>query len=189
MPYPTQVTEESIINQAWQMIEAEGVANFSLGKLATALGVKAPSLYRHVGSKGKLLRSVNLLTLQKLFAALDDAVEDDTAVPLTQLLTIFSTYRTFALKHPRLYTQVFEYNDDSRPDEEILVQMILPIQTLIAQISGEANSLTALRGALALMHGFAMLEINQQLRRGGDLETAYMLSTEAYLRGWVQDGD
>jgi AcrR family transcriptional regulator len=186
LPYPPQVTEAGIINQAWHIIDNEGVSNFSLSNLAAALGIKAPSLYRHVGSKGKLLRAVNLLTLQKLFAALDEALEDDTAVATTQLLAIFAAYRTFALTHPHVYVLAFEHRDDQRPDEGTLVQMVLPLQTLMAQLCGETNSLTALRGALALIHGFVMLEINQQLRRGGDLAAAFMQSSAAYLKGWQQ---
>jgi hypothetical protein len=54
----------------------------------------------------------------------------------------------------------------------------------MAEIAGEAYSLTALRGLLALIHGFVVLEINQQLRRGGNLDAAYQESLAAYLAGW-----
>ncbi|MCA9902121.1 MAG: helix-turn-helix transcriptional regulator, partial [Anaerolineales bacterium] len=60
MPYPSQVNRETIVAQAWQLIEAEGADNLSLSKLAEQLGIKAPSLYRHVGSKAGLLQAINL---------------------------------------------------------------------------------------------------------------------------------
>jgi hypothetical protein len=47
-----------------------------------------------------------------------------------------------------------------------------------------AQSLAALRGLLALVHGFVMLEMNNQLRRSGSLEEAFTQSAAAYLRGW-----
>jgi AcrR family transcriptional regulator len=188
VPYPSQVDKETIVQQAQQMIEDEGLDHLSLSKLAAALGVKAPSLYRHVGNKLGLLRGVNLLTLEKLFAAMDQA-QAETAVdtPEAQLLAILRAYRQFAHANPRAYMLAMaNNNDDLRPDEDLLVQMVLPIQEIMAAITGPAQSLAALRGALALVHGFVMLELTDQLRRGGDLTEAFEQATQAYLRGWQQ---
>ena len=57
----------------------------------------------------------------------------------------------------------------------------------MAEISGQAHSLTALRGIWALIHGFILFELTGQLRRGGDLEAAFVQSVEAYLNGWSQE--
>ncbi len=181
MPYPNLVNQESIVNEAWVFIDANGVEQFSLAKLAAALGVKAPSLYRHVGNKAALLQSVNLLTLKKLFTTLGKAAEADSS---DKMVTILNEYRTFALTHPHTYLLAYQHNPAQRPDESVLVDMVLPIQQIMAQISGEADSLAALRGALALVHGFVLLELNEQLQRGGDLGTHFKQSVEAYLRGW-----
>jgi len=67
--------------------------------------------------------------------------------------------------------------------------MIQPLQQLIAAISGEAAALMALCGALALVHGFVMLELHQQLRRGGDLDAAYDAAINVYLAGWRHFGE
>ncbi len=181
MPYPNQVNRESIINQAWAFVDENGIEQFSLAKLASALGVKAPSLYRHVGNKATLLQSVNLVTLKKLFATLEKEAE---ATGSDKMVTILNEYRTFALTHPHTYLLAYQHNVAQRPDEDILVQMVLPIQKIMAQISGDEDSLAALRGALALVHGFVLLELNEQLQRGGDLAAHFKQSVEAYLRGW-----
>lgn len=167
------------------MIEAEGVAALSLAKLAGAFGIKAPSLYRHVGNKTGLLRAVNLLTTQMLFTAMHKAEAGAPTDPTQRLLAILQAYRQFAHDNPNSYQLAMTNQDDElRPDENVLVQMVLPIQDIMIEISGEDNALTALRGALALVHGFAMLELNRQLRRGGDLDTAFTQSVKAYLAGW-----
>lgn len=57
---------------------------------------------------------------------------------------------------------------------------------MIAEISGERYALVALRGALALAHGYVMLELNRQLRRGRDLDKTFDQVIIAYLTGWVQ---
>ena len=64
------------------------------------------------------------------------------------------------------------------------LQRAISIQQIMMQISGEENSLTALRGVLALIHGFISLELNGQFRRGGDLSEAIDSIILAYLRGW-----
>ncbi len=188
MPYPTQINREQIIQQAAQMVAAEGAEALSLHKLAAALGVKAPSLYRHVGGKADLLQAVNLLTLQQLFAAMEMAQATAPTEPVARMMALLTAYRAFAQAQPRLYFLAFGDNDAYRPDEDVLVQMVLPVQTVMAEISGQAQSLAALRGALAVVHGFVMLELTNQLRRGGSLEEAFTESAAAYLRGWQNEG-
>ena len=184
MPYPSQIDYETIVETAQEMIEAEGVDHLSLNKLSAALGVKTPSLYRYVQNKTALLRAVNEETLRGLFRALAPALESAPDAK-RQLMAAAHAYRTFAHEHPETYGLVYTNTiAELRPDEDEQEQGVLPFQALMAQISGETNSLPALRGLLALMHGFVMLELAGQFRRGGDLDDAYTGSIEAYLRGW-----
>jgi AcrR family transcriptional regulator len=185
MPYPSQVTHESIISQAWQMIESDGIDKLSLNKLATSLGIKAPSLYRHVGNKAGLLRGINLHTSQQLIEMLKQTAVQSNGSPSEQLTALFLAYRSFAHAHPNCYILAFTNNDDAlRPDEDLLAQMVLPIQELMTAVSGPENALAALRGAMALVHGFVMLELHNQLRRGGDLSADFEAAVQAYLCGW-----
>ncbi len=129
--------------------------------------------------------SRDLDTLNELFEVLATAGVDDTRPSSERLLAVLRALRQYGLAHPNLYQLAMTSSPgDGRPEEEVLVQMVLPLQALMADVVGEANSLSALRGAVALAHGFVMLEINQQLQRGGDLEAAFVASAEAYLRGW-----
>jgi AcrR family transcriptional regulator len=185
MPYPTQIDRETIITQARDLIAAEGIEALSLSKLAASLNVKAPSLYRHVDSKTSLLRDVNLLTAQKLFLALDEGLAQTGHEPEEKLTAVLNAYRTFAHANPHTYLLAMTNNEDAhRPDENALEQLAIPIQEIMSQISGPEKSLAALRGALALVHGFVMLELNAQLRRSGDLDEAFHEAVRAYLRGW-----
>lgn len=184
MPYPSQISRDEIIDQAAAMITADGVDNLSMHKLSAALGVKAPSLYRYVGNKTELIRAVNLATLEQMFVMMDEAATASSGEPNEKLLAVFLAYRAFALANPRRYLLAYHENDAYRSDEDLLVQMVLPIQGIMVALTGEVRSLTALRGALALVHGFVLLEINNQLRRGGDLDEAFRDAVQAYLRGW-----
>lgn len=187
MPYPAQTNPETIIQTARLLIEEQGAEQLSLAQLAAALGIKAPSLYRHVSSKTALLQAVNTLTFQKLFEHYETALTAESSDPTAQLLTILRAHRTFARTNPQTYILAFTTTiPEQRADAAMLEQLALPIQALMAQISGPEQSLPALRGSLALVHGFVMLELNDQFKRGGSLDEAFEASIGAYLRGWEE---
>lgn len=184
MPYPSQINADAVLRQAVQLIESDGIEQLSMSKLAGALDVTAASLYRYFRNKAALLRAVNSDTTRRLFAALDDAPRH--ASPAETLLAIAQAYRTFAHANPATYGMLFTNTiDDLRPDPDENVRFVLPYQQIMAQLTGDAKSLAALRGFLALVHGFVMLELAQQLRRGGDLDAAFRQSVEAYVAGWA----
>jgi AcrR family transcriptional regulator len=182
VPYPSQVNVDTILSKARAMLEAEGVEALSLGKLAAALNIKAPSLYRYFDSKNALLRALNGDTAARLVAAMRDAVDTQHD---NKIVALALAYRAFALENPVIYRLAFgSASDELRPDEQTLEALALPLQSVMAQISGEEHSLTALRGVWALMHGYVSLELSKQMRRGGDLETGFVRAVEAYVRGW-----
>lgn len=184
MPYPAQTSREAIVDAAQTLIERDGVEQLSLAGLAAALNIKAPSLYRHVASKAALIQLVNARTFGQLFAAYDAALGAGGGQPAEQMRRILYAHRAFARAHPARYVLAFTTaTAEERPDDTALEELALPIQQVMAGVSGEAASLSGLRGALALVHGFVMLELHQQLRRGGDLDSAFAAAVDAYLDG------
>ena len=167
------------------MIERDGVEQLSLAQVAAALGIKAPSLYRHVASKTALIAAVNTWTSQELFGAFQRALAEADRDPTARLGAIFHAQRRFAHANPRTYVLMFTTADnEQRANAEMLEQQALPIQAIMALLVGAERALTALRGALALVHGFVMLELNAQFQRGGDLDAAFEATISAYLAGW-----
>ncbi|NJL93010.1 MAG: TetR/AcrR family transcriptional regulator [Anaerolineae bacterium] len=186
MPYPSRVNEVRLVESAWQMIGTEGSAEqVSLAKLAAAFGVKAPSLYRYFPNKTELVRAVNLLTLTRMNAHLLGALENLTAGAATQrALAMGHAYRAFARQYPAQYRLAYHSNG-VQPAIEALEALALPVQQVMAELVGPEKALLALRGAWALLHGFASLEINQAFRRAGDLDAAFEGAWLAYVRGWA----
>lgn len=183
MPYPSQTSLERILEKARDLVEDDGVEHLSLQKLGSALGVKAPSLYRYYSSKTELLRALNLQTLQHLTASIQQSGSPK-ETPRKRLLALAKAWRAFSQAFPRTYTLAFTNIAEIQPDPQVLEAMAIPIQEVMVDISGEAGSLTALRGLWALIHGFLLLEISGQFRRGGNLDEAYVQSISAYLDGW-----
>jgi AcrR family transcriptional regulator len=184
MPYPAQVTLDQILSQAERLIERNGVERFSLARLAEELNVRPPSLYRYVESKHDLLSQINKSFLSGMMQAMQKSGSESDN-PVDQFLLILEAYRSYALSRPHLYQMSFGLmSDQLRPDEEFLLQIALPLQSIIAQLAGIRDSLAALRGAFALVHGFVMLELTGQLRREGDLHADFRSAVRAYLAGW-----
>ena len=184
MPYPTQITADQLLQITEQLIEDQGVENITLNDVAVALGVKSPSLYRYVSSRIDLLRRVTLRFLEGLVSVIIAAMEPDDSAE-DRMLAVMVAYRQYAHAHPKLYLMALTYMVDAlRPDEDLLVQLVLPLQSAMSDIAGAERSLAALRSILAYTHGFVMLELNSQLRRGGDLSADFLDGAGALLSGW-----
>lgn len=181
MPYPAQTDRTAIIAAARASIERGGADALNLADLAAALGIKAPSLYRHVANKPALLQAVVADGYARLFAAYDIARSADDA-PLAQIKAVLTTHRQWAHANPQVYMLAFTLPRPV-PDNQALEHAVQPIHALMATMVGAEAALGALRGALALVHGFVMLELNAQFQRGGDLDAAFDQVLQAYMRG------
>jgi AcrR family transcriptional regulator len=185
MPYPAQVDRETLIETARQMIEEAGSADdVSLALLAARFGIKAPSLYRHVQNKAELLQAVNLITLQDMGAFLAEQVEAAPPNAHDRVLAMGKAYRAFAFANPVTYELAFASSLAFAPDQALVEVIAINWQKIMAELVGEAKSLNALRGAWAMLHGFAMLEIQGRFQREGTVESAFLESFEAYIKGW-----
>src|SRR5690606_34821527 len=112
------------------------------------------------------------------------AAERATGSDAERILQMGVAYRRFAHEQPKAYALAFGPSEPStRPDPAVMAALAQEIQGVIAPISGEAGSLTALRGLWALVHGFVMIELAGQFQRGGDLDAAYEAVVRAYVRG------
>ncbi len=184
MPFPAQTDRDTILKTARKMLEAGGVDGLSLNKLAKKLGISAPSLYHHFRNKNALLRAINAETNARLLAAMAPGLQTPGATT-DKILAVARAYRAFAHANSYTYDLLFTNTlDDLRPNHTEAVQGVLPYQQVMAEIAGDDRSLAATRGLLALMHGFVMLELADQLRRGGDLTEAYEQAVQAYIAGW-----
>lgn len=184
-PYPSQTNRENIVDTAIALIERDGVENLSLSSVAAELGIKAPSLYRYVESKEALLHAVIEQTYLKLFEVYDAVLEEVDGSPAERLLNLAKAHYCFAHENPNTYMLAyFTANPDFSGNPNMLRERAIAAQQIIQEISGKENALPAYRGLLALVHGYVMLELNGQFRRGGDLEEMLEHIIAAYLNGW-----
>lgn len=96
---------EKILAHACDLYLAEGLDGFSMRKLARAVGVTAPALYRHFESREYVLADVVREAYREFSAYLYRALEGRTAEE--RLTRAGEGYLEFALEHPRWYQMVF----------------------------------------------------------------------------------
>ena len=100
---------EAIVAAARKLIEADGLDELSLRRLAAELGVTAPALYAHVRDKGDLLRAV----AEQEFEALRERFEaapSDPADPLVRVRAHGRIYIEHALEQPELFRVMFLFS-------------------------------------------------------------------------------
>src|SRR3978361_1628340 len=83
-----------IIAAARELLERDGPEGLSMRRVAERLGIRAPSLYKHVRDKGELEAAL----ISEAFAEAAERFE-----PAGSLAELGAAYRGFALEHPHLY--------------------------------------------------------------------------------------
>jgi AcrR family transcriptional regulator len=96
-PVPVGLDRDTVVATAVELIDERGVAGFTIRALGERLGVRAPTIYWHVGTKAELLEAVV------------DRVVVDTAPPLRhegpwdeRVRHLLATVRGQLLPHPRV---------------------------------------------------------------------------------------
>ncbi|MEJ2541680.1 MAG: TetR/AcrR family transcriptional regulator [Gemmatimonadota bacterium] len=102
---------ERILSHACDLYLSDGLEGFSMRKLARAVGVTAPALYRHYESKERLLQDVMVQAYQHFSQYLYRALVGTT--PRERMHLASQGYLDFALEHPKLYDILFATPDTS----------------------------------------------------------------------------
>lgn len=94
------LTAELVVDAAATLIDASGYESLSLSTLADTVGVRTPSLYKHVASLDDLRERLAVRAYSGLGAAMRSAAEGKTGREALEALA--TSYRAFAKAHPGL---------------------------------------------------------------------------------------
>lgn len=182
MPAPPRTSRHAIVTAARSILETDGLEAVSMQAVADRVGVRAPSLYKHVADRSALIRAVTDAVAADLAAAL--RVPRPSGDPRDDLRSIARRYRTFVRANPAGYGLLFRpLGRDELPDDATLAALGEPIIAAIEHVTGEGGGLEAARTFVAWAHGFTSLEGAGGFRLGGDLDAAYERGIELILAG------
>jgi len=176
------LTPESVIDAAAAIADADGIDAVTLARLAAELGVRPPSLYKHVESldavrRGLALRGAAEANRRVQLATIGKARDD-------ALYALADAYWRFAREHPGLYAASLRA---ARPEEtDIAAAGDAFLGTVLAVLSGYGvtgdDALHATRGLRAIIHGFVSLDAAGGFRLKLDLEESFRRLLAAFAR-------
>lgn len=153
------LTPESVTAAGAELIDEVGVDGLSMGLLAERLGVKSPSLYKHVEGIADLEHRIAVQAANELADAIRDATQGKAGSDA--LAAAAGAMRTFFMEHPGR-SAVANRARPVGPDDPIVAARGRVLESYAAVLSGyrldsvqEVHAVRMLRSAL---HGFAALE-------------------------------
>lgn len=181
-PAPARTSHDAILAAARSILERDGLDALTMQAVADAVGIRAPSLYKHVADRSALINAVTVTITADLAAALRrPRVAADAS---DELRTIARRYRAFVHANPAGYGLLFaNLGPGLKPDDATLAALGAPIVAATARLVGAGDALPAARTIVAWAHGFTSIELAGAFRLGGDVDAAYAVGLELILAG------
>lgn len=147
-----------VIAHAAAVADAEGLEAVSVARVASDLGVRAPSLYNHVAGRDGLLRGIALRGAGELTAALSEAAVGRAGADAIRATA--AAYRAYALAHPGAYAATVRAPPPDDPELQAAAEAFLGLVAgLLRGYDVEGDALVhRTRSLRAALHGFVLLE-------------------------------
>ncbi|MCE7081336.1 TetR/AcrR family transcriptional regulator [Streptomyces sp. ST2-7A] len=151
-----------------------GFAHLTMGLLAERVGVRTPSLYKHVSGQEDLNRRIAALALGEAADAVGGAVRGYAG--RDALAAAARAFRGFVLEHPGRYAATIGM-EPSGPDDPLAVAGRRLLDAFTAVLRGygigESDVDHALRMLRSVCHGFATLQTANGFRWGTDIDESF----------------
>jgi AcrR family transcriptional regulator len=178
------LTGDDVIASAAGLADEIGFQGVTMGLLASRLGVRPPSLYKHVGSLADVQHRVAALALAELSEVIRDAVQGKSGSDA--LAALMAATRGYVIAHPGRYMATTGV-EPTGPDDPLLAGSNRVIGSMTAVLRGygigEDEMDHALRMLRSTMHGFAILEVSHGFQWDADPDESFK-----WLIGFVDRG-
>jgi AcrR family transcriptional regulator len=179
MPAHAQTSTGAIVAAGRRLLEERGMEALTMRDVASAVGVRAPSLYKRVRDRSDLIRLILEDVADELTATLDAAASSGDPVADARAMT--SAYRKFAHANPVTYSLMFAAQAGGPGATGRSVRSSATFLRTIAELVGQDRALPAARVMVAWAHGFITMELAGAFRLGGDVEEAWDFGLEHIL--------
>jgi AcrR family transcriptional regulator len=162
------------------LLEQEGAAALTMRRLAERLGIRAPSLYKHLPDKAALEVAIIAIGFEDIAAVLEATLRTALHAGAEPLAALAAAYRAFALDHAHLY--------------RLMTDQPLPRDRLPAGVEDQAaapllravGDIGTARAVWAFAHGMIMLELAQRFPAGADVDAAWRAGITAFQARYAQ---
>ena len=163
---------QEIVAAARELLEEEGPEGLSMRRVAERLGIRAPSIYKHLVDKQALENALVSAGFEELAAEFEAVLADGD--PLGALA---AAYRRFARAHPHLYRLM---TDRPLQRERLTAGAEERAAAPIGQVAGDPD---LARAVWAFAHGMTILELNGRFSPDADLDAAWQRGLDAFRSG------
>lgn len=172
---------DQVVAAAERLVAGRGWEDLTMAALAAELGVRPPSLYRHIESLDALRKTMRLRTLAGLSDAVRAAVMGKSGVEGLHALT--DAYRGYAKAHPVRYLAGTGVHGDEamRLEGRRVGEAGYAVMASFGLSDDELPVATA--QLAALVHGFVSLELLQTIDWVADSDAAFHSLVELFAAG------
>jgi AcrR family transcriptional regulator len=158
---------DEIVATARRLLDAEGAEALSMRRLADEIGIRAPSLYKHVRDKRELEAALISAGFEEFAERQEEAADD---------VSLARVYRDFAREHPHLYRLM---TSGPLPRERLAPGVEERAAAPVVAAAGGDPDLA--RALWAFAHGMTILELDGRFPPGADLDAAWRTGLNALL--------
>ncbi|HEX3304619.1 MAG TPA: WHG domain-containing protein [Streptosporangiaceae bacterium] len=166
-----------VVAAAAGLADEIGYAGLTMGLLAERLGVRTPSLYKHVGGLDDLQHQLATLAMTEVGEVIRDAVQG--LAGADALAALLHAIRGYVTQHPGRYMATAGGGGAvlRGPDDPLLAASARVLATIAAVLRGygiaEAEMDHAIRTIRCTIHGFAMLEASGGFQWSNDPDESF----------------
>ena len=166
-----------VVAAAAGLADEIGYAGLTMGLLAERLGVRPPSLYKHVGGLDDLQHQLATLAMTEVGEVIRDAVQG--LAGADALAALLHAIRGYVTQHPGRYMATAGGGGAvlRGPDDPLLAASARVLATIAAVLRGygiaEDEMDHAIRTIRCTIHGFAMLEASGGFQWSNDPDESF----------------
>lgn len=175
------LSTDKVTDEAAVMADEVGLDHLTLSALAERLGVRQPSLYKHIDSMADLRRSVSIQAKRDLGDVWVRAAVGRSGADAIRAMS--HAYREWALLHPGRYqaAQLIPEPGDIENEAVMLGAIQIIADVLVAyQLEGD-DAVDAIRAFRSILHGFVVLESTGGFTLAADVDRSF----ERLINGFV----
>lgn len=175
------LSPDRVVDAAAELADEIGLQQLTLAALAERLGVRQPSLYKHIDSLAGLRRSISLQAKHELGDVLIRAAVGRSGADAIHSMS--RAYRDWGLLHPARYTaaQWIAGPEDEEDAAASLaaIQIIADVLTAY-ELEGD-DAIDAIRAFRSTLHGFVSLEAAGSFGLDVDIDRSF----DRLVRGFI----
>jgi AcrR family transcriptional regulator len=185
------LSRRAVVTAAAELADEAGWDRLTLAAVAGRLGVRLPSLYKHIASLDGLRRDVAVLAVTELGAALSAAAVGRAGPEA--LRAVAAAYRGYGQRHPGRYAATVRAPAPEDVEHNAAAESVLRVVLAVLAgygVTGE-DSIDAARALRSALHGFLTLETAGGFGMPVDIDRSYRRlidGLDATLHGWAGTG-